>query len=64
MLDYISKQLKARMHANDPDPIQEEAQMDTAILECAHLFQELRDETDRCGQRKGVFIRYMQHLNQ
>ena len=43
MLDYISKQLKARMHANDPDPIQEEAQMDTAILECAHLFQELDD---------------------
>lgn len=43
MLDYISKQLKARMQADEPDPIQEEAQMDEAILECAHLFQELDD---------------------
>lgn len=43
MLDYISKQLKARMQADTPDPVQEEAQMDEAILECAHLFQELDD---------------------
>ena len=43
MLDYISKQLKARMQADAPDPVQEEAQMDEAILECAHLFQELDD---------------------
>ena len=43
MLDYISKQLKARMQTDAPDPIQEEAQMDEAILECAHLFQELDD---------------------
>ncbi len=45
MLDYIKDQLQARMHANDPIQTQnqEEAQMNDAILECAHLIQELDD---------------------
>jgi hypothetical protein len=44
MLDYISQQLKARQEeAKAFEAVNEEAQMNEAILECAHLFQELDD---------------------
>ena len=42
MLDYISKELQARMHT-ETDESQSETQMNEAILEYAHLFQELDD---------------------
>lgn len=44
MLEYISKQLQARANAENIDNSAiEEAQMNDAILECAHLVQELDD---------------------
>lgn len=47
MLEYISQQLQARAKAAQAEEaveaIQEEAQMNDAILECAHLVQELDD---------------------
>ena len=44
MLEYISKQLQARANAENVDNSAiEEAQMNDAILECAHLVQELDD---------------------
>ncbi len=42
MLDYISNQLKARMGTPDP-ATDSETQMNEAVLEYAHLFQELDD---------------------
>lgn len=44
MLDYISKKLQERVGTDDT-AVQEEAQMNEAVLECCHLFQELDDLT-------------------
>lgn len=43
MLDYIRKQLQSKAGLEE-EPVQE-AQMDEAILECAHLFQEMENLT-------------------
>lgn len=44
MLDYIKQQLNERMHQDDAfQEQQHEDQMNEAILECAHLIQELDD---------------------
>ena len=44
MLDYIKQQLSERMHQDDAfQEQQHEDQMNEAILECAHLIQELDD---------------------
>lgn len=44
MLDYIKQQIQAKFHEDDAIRIQqEEAQMDEAVLECAHVIQELDD---------------------
>lgn len=44
MLDYIKQQLHERMHQDDAfQEQQHEDQMNEAILECAHLIQELDD---------------------
>lgn len=45
MLDYISQQLRARQGVQNETPKPDETQMNEAILECAHLFQELDDLT-------------------
>lgn len=45
MLDFISKQLQERFAAQAPSPETDEPQMNDAILEYAHLFQELDDLT-------------------
>ena len=54
MLEYIRKQLQAKT-GRDEEAVQE-AQMDEAILECAHLFQEM-DDLSMNGKPQRAFNR-------